>query len=615
MKICNILSGSFLLLAMSVALSSCTKEPVETAPEKEIVKGEQLFSGQLDPTSRTVPAAGGSVSWTMDDHIGVYDGTNYTMATIKSVSGNSVTFSATVDVEATSYIAVVPYEAATIESFSPEGVRMTAGPATQTVGSQVYSIASSTPGEMSFAFKNVGNIIRFTVEKAGVVKATFKGNNNEWLGGSYVVDPSTGAWKASALDVNLITIPAKAGENFIALGPDVSLPNGFLITLSGEEDDYLGEVPGSKALEMDRNKMANLGVIDGWIDNYQLWEHGKSITIAGKEYSKASTGLAGTLLSANTEDYNLQPVLNKNKGAFFLEQSEGKKFKSTGFIDIGSSSAACDVILVSRFDNAPVTIKPSNRFTLYNGNFYAKGVDFVIRSQDYTVDKSLFQNYTITFGDLHIENCSYSVDSPNVPFLKMSGASNKGIKSIKVIDSKIESLYNGQVNFLYSDGSFINLNEIEEVLFDNNVFYNPYTGGKLQLFASSANKPTNGDQRTVVTINNNTFYNMAPPACFQSYSLGSLTVTNNLFYSASISGTTSIAFSKDTGNLYPYSFDNNFCGGAYTKLSYFNQNNEGAYQGVTAMIPKTAETMFTTANTSEGIFVQAPGFKNCGAHL
>ena len=114
MKIYNILSGSFLLLAMSVALSSCTKEPVETAPEKEIVKGELLFSGQLDPTSRTVPAAGGSVSWTMDDHIGVYDGTSYTMATIKSVSGNSVTFSATVDVEATSYIAVVPYEAATI---------------------------------------------------------------------------------------------------------------------------------------------------------------------------------------------------------------------------------------------------------------------------------------------------------------------------------------------------------------------------------------------------------------------------------------------------------------------------------------------------------------------
>ena len=98
-------------------------------------------------------------------------------------------------------------------------------------------------------------------------------------------------------------------DNFIAIAPGVSLPDGFVITLYGSEVSdagYEGEVASSGAInftgEKARKQMLNLGLIDGWIDNYKLWQAGKPITIAGVEYTKESTGLDGTLISAKNAD-------------------------------------------------------------------------------------------------------------------------------------------------------------------------------------------------------------------------------------------------------------------------------------------------------------------------
>lgn len=610
MKLRNIL-----FILFTIALCACTKELAENTSKREVKLGTILFSGQID-LSKTVPAAGGSVSWTMDDQIGIYDGTNYVKAEIQSAEGSTVTFSAEVDLEAEKYVAVVPYEAASIDSFTEEGVTMKAGTASQTIGSQVYCIASSSAQDKTFSFKNIGNMIRFTVKKEGLVKATFKGNKGEKISGTVTVNPEDGTCSSSHLDGDIITIPAAPGENFIALAPGVDLQEGFTITLYGEGDDYLGEVPSSKPLAMDKNKMANLGVIDGWIDNYQLWLHGKSISIAGNEYSKSSTGFAGKLLSATTEDYNLFSDLYGKSGVFFLEQSGDYKFVSSNFINIGSSGAACDVFLISRFDNAPVTFKPINKLTLLDGNFYAKGIDFVIRASDYTAIPFLFQTYSkATFGNLHLEKCKYSVDSNTKQLLGLNNITIHGVRSVKIIDSKIESLYAGMVQLLFASTNYPFLNELEEVIFDNNVFYNANTNGALQLFATGGPAPADGKvQRTTVTITNNIFYNMAPTTYFQSNSLGGITVKNNLFYSESVSGSTIIAYSKDDTNEYPYDFDNNYCGGAFANLYWFNPNS-GAYKSLKKTVQKTTETMFTTADTENGIFIQAPAFESYGAHL
>ena len=609
MKLRNIL-----FILFTIALCACTKELAENTSKREVKLGTILFSGQID-LSKTVPAAGGSVSWTKDDHIGIYDGTNYVMAEIKSAEGSAVTFAAEVDVEAESYIAVVPYEAADINSFAAGGVTMKAGTASQTKGSQVYCIATSSAKDKAFSFKNIGNMIRFTVQKEGVVKATFKGKNGEKISGTVTVNPEDGICSSSNLDGDIITIPAAPGENFIALAPEVNLAEGFIITLYGDGDDYLGEVPSAKPLVMDRNKMANLGVIDGWIDNYQLWLHGKSISIAGNKYSKSSTGYAGKLLSATTGDYNLFSDLYGKSGVFFLEQSGDYKFTSNTFINIGGASVSCNVYLISRFDNAPVTFKPVNKLTLFDGNFIAKGINFIIRAADYTTTMPfLFQTYSKTaFGNLHLEKCGYSVDSNTKQLLGLNNTTIHAVRSIRIVDSKIESLYAGMVQLLYAGTTYPFLNEIEEVIFDNNVFYNSNTNGTLQLFGTGGPKPTEGQQRTIVSITNNTFYNMAPTTYFQSNSLGGLTVKNNLFYAGSVSGSTIIAFSFDASNEYPYEFDNNICGGAFANLYWFNPNS-GVYKTLKKTVAKTTENMFTTADTENGIFIQASAFESYGAH-
>lgn len=609
MKLRNIL-----FILFTIALCACTKELAENTSKREVKLGTILFSGQID-LSKTVPAAGGSVSWTMDDHIGIYDGTNYVMAEIKSAEGSAVTFAAEVDVEAESYIAVVPYEAADINSFAAGGVTMKAGTASQTKGSQVYCIATSSAKDKAFSFKNIGNMIRFTVQKEGVVKATFKGKKGEKISGTVTVNPENGICSSSNLDGDVITIPAAPGENFIALAPGVNLAEGFIITLYGEGDDYLGEVPSAKPLVMDRNKMANLGVIDGWIDNYQLWLHGKSISIAGNRYSKSSTGYDGKLLSATSGDYNLFSDLYGKSGVFFLEQSGDYKFISNNFINIGGTSVSCNVYLISRFDNAPVTFKPVDRLTLVDGNFIAKGINFIIRAADYTTNMPfLFQTYSKTvFGNLHLEKCGYSVDSNTKQLLGLNNTTIHAVRSIRIVDSKIESLYSGTVQLLLASSTYPFLNEIEEVIFDNNVFYNSNTNGALQLFGTAGPAPSEGQQRTIVSITNNTFYNMPPTSLFQSNSLGGLTVKNNLFYAAAVSGTTLIAYSKDTSNEYPYVFDNNICGGAFANLYWFNPYS-GVYNTLKKTVAKTTDNMFTTADTENGIFIQAPAFESYGAH-
>ena len=609
MKLRNIL-----FILFTIALCACTKELAENTSKREVKLGTILFSGQID-LSKTVPAAGGSVSWTMDDHIGIYDGTNYVMAEIKSAEGSAVTFAAEVDVEAESYIAVVPYEAADINSFAAGGVTMKAGTASQTKGSQVYCIATSSAKDKAFSFKNIGNMIRFTVQKEGVVKATFKGKKGEKISGTVTVNPENGICSSSNLDGDIITIPAAPGENFIALAPGVNLAEGFIITLYGEEDDYLGEVPSAKPLVMDRNKMANLGVIDGWIDNYQLWLHGKSISIAGNKYSKSSTGYAGKLLSATTGDYNLFSDLYGKSGVFFLEQSGDYKFTSNTFINIGGASVSCNVYLISRFDNAPVTFKPVNKLTLFDGNFIAKGINFIIRAADYTKKAYLFQTYNkIAFGNLHLEKCGYSVDGNENQLLGLI-TDKHAVRSIRIVDSKIESLYPGMVQLLFANTNYMFLDEIEEVIFDNNVFYNSNTNGALQLFGTAGPAPSEGrQQRTIVSITNNTFYNMPPTTYFQSNSLGGITVKNNLFYAAgSVSTYTIIAYSKDDSNKYTYEFDNNICGGTFANLYWFNPN-AGVYNTLKTTVAKTTENMFTTADTENGIFIQASAFESYGAH-
>lgn len=610
------------IIALLAVLTTfgCTKEqmlPPEAEPENKVI----VFTGvseKPDGGTRALPQAGGAVIWTEDERIGVYDGTNYVLATVEKVNGNAITFSAEVDANADTYIAVVPYEAALNENaFAQDGrVRMRSCTAVQKTGSQVCCIAGTRAGERTFRFRNVGNIIRFGLRKSGVTKATFRGNDGEKIAGTLTVNPLDGSCSAFEPEADCIAFPAAEGENFISVAPGITLEKGFTLTLYGDEGctDYQGEVTGSKPLAMTSNEMKNLGIIDGWIDNYKLWQAGKSITVAGIEYSKQSTGFAGKLLCATEADHDLFDDLYGKSGTFFLEQSDGHKFTSRTFINIGSTAAAANVIIVSRYDNAPVTYKPAGQFNLLDGNFAAKGLNFEIKAAGYTPNQLFRTSNKTVFGNLHLDRCKYGTDSSAKQLVKFDHNAIHGIRSINITNSRIESTVNGMVQILFASPTYPFLDEIGEVIFNNNAIYNPNAGGRVQLFGTAGPTPSTGAQRTAFTIKNCTFYNMAPTTCLQSNSMGNLTVRNNLFYSEQTpEGSTIIAYSKDEKNEYAYEFENNFCGN-FNNLYWFNPNS-GIYKALKKTVEKTSKTMFTTADTGKGIFIQAPGFESCGANL
>lgn len=603
------------------AMLGCSREmlPSDDGGHGEPLKGQVSFFGEMTGT-KSVPAGNGDVAWSADDRIGVYDGQNYVLATITEVDGKSVRFSADVDADAESYVAVVPYEAAltggSFSGFHKDGaVKMLSCTAEQESGLQVYCVASTTAAERRFSFRNVGNLIRFRLEKRGVVKAVFRGNGGEKIAGTLTVDPADGNCLSAELESDSISLSVTEGENFIAVAPDIDLKDGFTVTFYGDADctDYQGEVVGSKALELGRNEMKNLGTVDGWIDNYKLWIAGKTISVAGVEYSRSSTGLSGELLSADEGDYDLFGKLYGKSGAFFLEQSSGHRFVSSKFINIGSANAASDVLLISRYDNAPVDMKPGGNFTLFDGNFIAKGVRFEIKAAEYSTNW-LFRTFTKTaFGKLHLDGCKYSVDGGAKQFLTFNNKTIHGVRSIRIVNSRIESAVDGTVQLLYSSTDYPFLNEIAEVTFDNVAVYNRNAGGKVQLFGTAGPKPSSGEQRTDFTLTNCTFYNMAPTTFYQSYSMGSLTVKNNLFFSEAVpAGSTIVAYSQDDAYEYNYVFDNNFCN--FNSLYWFNPNT-GVYKTLKKTVTKTSEAMFAEADAENGNFVPAPGFESCGARL
>ena len=624
-------------LVLLFSVLACEKQPVDNTMDKyEVTPEEIVFTGvreTISPSTRTTPLAGGAVNWTADDEIGVWDGTNYVKATTVSVSGSSISFRATVDAGASEYVIVSPYECGKPSgSFAIDGsgnVTLSSGGAAQSAGTQVVSVAKVTSPGTPFTFKNVGNLLRFKVEKAGVVKAKFAGNASEKIAGTLTVNPSTGAVVSSDLTEGEITVDVALGEdNFIALPAGLNLASGFTITLYGDAacTDYQGEIHPATAVaftgEKARNRMLNLGVVDGWIDNYLLWEAGKPITIAGNTYTKAGTGFAGTLLKPTDADVNLYDYLYPRagvpgEGCFFLENNGSYAFNSSPFINAGTSTASKNILLISRYDNQMATFTPSRNISLINGNFVAKGIEFVMDTAIFTTDAAFFRtgaNYK--YGNLHLDGCKLTFKGGGKNFVIYNNTTILGINSVKVVNSKIETRYTGRVE-LFKAAANNHFEDMDWIEFDNDLFYSSVSGGVIAL-TNMAVTPASGSQSTVFKVTNSTFYDvLSNTTLIQTYSAGSINISNNVFYCPAANATaTRLVYSSETTVEYPYTISSNICSNyTYNQgLRYFNPNG-GVYKSLTTKVESTSDAVFTSADPSTGTFVKAPAFAAYGANL
>ena len=585
---------------------------------------EVVFTASLDAVVRTTPSAGGAVAWREDDTIGVWDGTNYVNATIKEVNGANVTFSAQVDPEADSYVAVTPADAWNAAAGDKVVLNF---PTTQSAGKQIVSVAAISNPVTPAVFKNTSNLLRFTVKKEAVKYAKLEGRNGEKFGATVEVDPATGVGTVATGTEGAIVIPITTGENFVALPQGVNLSQGYTITLYGDEamTDYQGEVYSSGAIALDRNKQRHLGVIDGWIDNWKLWEAGKSITIAGVEYSKASTGVNGELLQTNGADYNIGSKLDQKPGwvVTFLEEVGNYHFVvANPFLEFGTANTRGEVVVCSRYDNAPITFKVDRKFVLMMTNVSFKGVNFAVTNTFLSNTEHMFAGYNTdtVIERLHFDNCKFTIPSGwptnaynNAAKFIVCGANKQAIESIKFVNSSfdIANTCTGTTFLLYME-SMTKLNQLKEFVFSNNKVWRSGGSGGILIY-SGTKAPTTGTQATAFELNNNTFYNVAP-YFIKAKTMKSFTAKDNIFCASSTpSGSHIMAHAADTTE-FPYTIEGNVSDtnmGVY----YFNPDTAGAYQALGTYVTKSgsASTYLKTIDVEKGIFEQTEAYKDKGA--
>ena len=603
------------LAAAAAALASCNKQDLIDSSEAYAARvGEVSFIAGREAVVRSVPVAGGTVGWTADDKIGVWDGTNYVLATIASVSGSSVSFSAAVDTEASEYIIVSPFSAG-----QPSGTFVVDGSsnvslaldAVQSAGSQVVSIAKVANGTSSFTFRNVVSLVRFQVEKAGVVKAKFAGNGGEKLTGTISVNPETGATVSSDLSGTVIEVDVAAGDNFIALPAGVSLSGGFTISLFSDASctQYEGEVNPTGTLALARNQMQNLGVLDGHIDNYQLWEHGKAITICGVDYTKAGSGLTATILTADSEGTDLRQYTHDKTGIFFLQENDGCWFAS---VASAQTQITKDVLLVSRYDADPVTYKPGRYHQLRKGGTFAmKNVNLDLTG----LTETYFCNFANN-GDggplkaLHVDGCDIDFGS-NKQISYSTG--HTLVRSIRFYNCFFKSTKAGRTD-IFAFGSNPYLDNVEEVAYVNDIFYDTQSAsGAVALFGNNKTAPSSSNaQQTAFVLRNCTFYNMAGSnVLFQCNGAKSLTVENNLFYGNSDqSGHTFLLTTAAEGDV-ACTISGNLAYGP--KNTDYTHSNSKFKLDSGNRVEKAESDPLAGADPSNGDFTVAAAYTGCGA--
>lgn len=187
-----------LMLLAGLAAVSCAEIPQEAGiPEYDLLPGEILFSGSMEtyPGTKSSVGSDGTVTWDSSDEIGVWDGTKYAKAEILNISEDRIVFKAEADASAGNYMAVCPYDAVKNGTVTvTEGrISLDAVKSAQQKGKQTVLVASIDAGMTEdFTFRNVVNLLRFRISKAGVVKAVLTGNADESLAGVMSVDPATG---------------------------------------------------------------------------------------------------------------------------------------------------------------------------------------------------------------------------------------------------------------------------------------------------------------------------------------------------------------------------------------------------------------------------------------
>lgn len=280
------------------------QKPEEVVPE--VVKVEKSFTAKVDvPSVKTTISDGENntkiVAWEAGDEFNVYWGAaegDFGVAATAN-GGASAEFKAEV-AEVDNYAAVYPTTTSAVFAEATK-VNVTI-PAVQDGSFANAGVMAAVTGKdaMSFAFENIGAILKFTVEKENVAQVVFKAK--EAIGGVVEMTFGTGAPAVSVSgDKDMVTFPSAnvgaavtPGEYYICVAP-VALADGLTVTTVTTDGGVLAMNTIDAIETLERSYLYDLGQIDE-IDPSTITEYFVTVEGAG---AKTGTNWTNAMSAAD----------------------------------------------------------------------------------------------------------------------------------------------------------------------------------------------------------------------------------------------------------------------------------------------------------------------------
>lgn len=257
----------FVISACLFGMFSCQR--MEEVLESHVVEFE-VVDVHEDDTRIYHDFAANKAIWEHKDVIGCFAESNSNIAFSNSAE-DPTTFSGSILGEPSVYRFYFPYDA----SASAQGTVVTSSlPSNQLLETGRYgtpppmTAQSTDPSTQGVAFHNACGVIRFTVKSNNdrvLVKATFAGNNNEAVAGTYTMDMASetpkmeiiGDAKTTLTMTGNVEMEAEKQYPFIVSLPPTNFEEGFTITLTDANGAEMSKT-FTKALNLTRNLDVNV---------------------------------------------------------------------------------------------------------------------------------------------------------------------------------------------------------------------------------------------------------------------------------------------------------------------------------------------------------------------
>lgn len=345
-------------------------------------------------------------------------------------------------------------------------------------------------------------------------------------------------------------------------------------------------------------------------DLYEAYNAGKDLVIGGVTYNKASHG-EPVLLKAETAETDLRTSIHQKSGIFFLEQAEGAFFATPSVTIISG-----DVVLLSRYADAPVTIRPKMFVKLVSGSLVMKNLVYdVVNIAGGTNATYVFNNADATadFQNWYMEDCRFlNIQKP----VLYAGALTYGFCHLAVRNCVFQLVHTSGNLQLFNFYNSSVLHTYKELTFENNVVFNKScVAAQIFNYGQATAQDATKSWECPLTVKNNIFYNCpSGNGYFKFYQLSSLKINGNVFWADPTSSLASYTFILYSANQDATVIDasGNIAYGLASDKTWTLAHSNSTAKANPNTVSKLDEDPFSSFDPATGVYVMKAAYTSYG---